>query len=80
MKSGASQLAAILTRHGYTASTLDIRGNSTLLHLKSGIAYLGERRFVVAPGFPWIPQMSRFERIEVAPEEAYGANCVPNKR
>jgi dimethylargininase len=73
---GAAQLAAILARHGFTSSTVDIRGNSKLLHLKSGIAYIGERRFVVAPGFPALPQMSRFERIEVATDEAYGANCV----
>src|ERR1700733_9964827 len=75
-EAGAAQLAAILARHGYSASTVDIRSNSTLLHLKSGIAYLGERRFVVAPGFPQIPRMADFERIEVAPVEAYGANCV----
>jgi dimethylargininase len=73
---GAAQLAAILERHGFSASAVDIRGNSTLLHLKSGIAYIGERRFVVAPEFPLIPQMCDFERIEVEPDEAYGANCV----
>jgi dimethylargininase len=73
---GAAQLGAILARHGFTTSTLDIRGNPKLLHLKSGIAYLGERRFVVVPGFPLIPRMSDFERIEVAPDEAYGANCI----
>ena len=75
-EAGAAQLGAILARHGFTASTLDIRGNPTLLHLKSGIAYLGERRFVVVPGFPLIPRTSDFERIEVAPGEAYGANCI----
>ena len=69
-------MAAILARHGFTATTVDIRGNSTLLHLKSGIAYVGERRFVVAPNFPMIPQICDCERIEVAPEETYGANCV----
>jgi dimethylargininase len=73
---GAEQLTAILARHGFTSSTVDIRGNSKLLHLKSGIAYIGERRFVVSPGFPVVPHMSRFERIEVAMDEAYAANCV----
>lgn len=75
-EAGAAQLAAILARHGFSSSTLDIRGNSTLLHLKSGIAYIGERQFMAVPGFPELPQMSEFERIEVAPDEAYGANCV----
>ena len=49
---GAAQLAAILARHQYTSSTLDIRRHPSLLHLKSGIAYLGDRRFLAAPGFP----------------------------
>jgi dimethylargininase len=75
-EAGAAQLAAILSRHGYAASVVDIRGNSTLLHLKSGIAYIGERRFVVAPGFPQIPRVSDFELVEVFPDEAYGANCI----
>jgi dimethylargininase len=73
---GAAQLAAILARHGFTASTVDIRGHSTLLHLKSGLAYIGERRLVVAQGFAQIQRMSDFELIEVAPDEAYGANCI----
>jgi dimethylargininase len=75
-EAGAAQLAAILARHGYTSSMVDIRAHSTLLHLKSGIAYLGERRFIVAPGFPAIEEISNFERIEVATQEAYGANCI----
>src|SRR5277367_235031 len=33
-QAGASQFAAILARHQYTASTVDIRGNPSLLHLK----------------------------------------------
>ena len=73
---GATQLANILVRHGYTASTFDIRGQSSLLHLKSGVTYLGERRFVTAPGFPTIVEFSDCARIEVAPAEAYAANGI----
>lgn len=75
-EAGAAQLAAILARHHYTASTVDIRGHATLLHLKSGIAYLGERRFLVAKGMPAIDAFAGAERIEVAQSEAYAANCV----
>jgi dimethylargininase len=75
-EAGAAQLAAILARHQYTASTIDIRGQSLLLHLKSGIAYLGDRRFVVAPGFPPIAGFADYHRIEVALIEAYAANAV----
>lgn len=75
-EAGAAQLAALLAQRGFTSSQIDVRGNSQLLHLKSGIAYLGDRRIVVAPEFPAIAQLSSFERIEVAPEESYAANCV----
>jgi len=75
-EAGAAQLAAILARHHYSASTVDIRGHATLLHLKSGIAYLGERRFLVVPGFPAIDAIAGAERIEVAQSEGYAANCV----
>ena len=74
--SGAQQLADILRRHGYSASLLDIRSHPTLLHLKSGISYLGERRFTVSADAPALDGLEGFERIEVAKDEAYAANCV----
>jgi dimethylargininase len=75
-ETGAAQLAAILSRHQYTSSTIDIRAHPSLLHLKSGIAYLGERRFLVAPGFPSIAAFGDYDRIEVDPLESYAANAV----
>jgi dimethylargininase len=73
---GAAQLAAILAHHQYTSSTLDIRRHASLLHLKSGIAYLGDRRFLVAPGFPHTDVLAHCEVIEVAAGETYAANAV----
>jgi dimethylargininase len=75
-EAGAAQLAAILARHQYTSSTLDIRQHPSLLHLKSGIAYLGERRFLIAPGFPTAERLADCEMIEVATGEIYAANAV----
>ena len=75
-QAGAAQLAAILTRYRYTSSTIDIRNHSSLLHLKSGIAYLGERRFLIAPGFPPTEGLAHCEMIEVAASEIYAANAV----
>ncbi|HEX3950381.1 MAG TPA: arginine deiminase family protein [Steroidobacteraceae bacterium] len=75
-EAGAAQLTAILARHHYTASTVDIRGHASLLHLKSGIAYLGARRFLVVHGFPAIDAMADADRIEVAQSDAYAANCI----
>jgi dimethylargininase len=73
---GAAQLAAILARHQYTASTIDIRNHPWLLHLKSGIAYLGEQRFLIAAGFPPADWLAHGHMIEVAPGEMYAANAV----
>jgi dimethylargininase len=75
-EAGAAQLAAILASHEYTASTIDIRNHPSLLHLKSGIAYLGEHRFLIAAGFPPIPALADYDRVEVATDEAYAANSV----
>jgi len=75
-EAGAAQLAAILARHEYTSSTIDIRNHASLLHLKSGIAYLGEGRFLIAPGFPRTNGMLHGDMIEVAAGEIYAANAV----
>ena len=73
---GAAQLAAILARYQYTASTIDIRSHPFLLHLKSGIAYLGERRFLIAPGFPTPDELAYCDIVEVDAGEMYAANAV----
>jgi len=73
---GARQLGAILHAHGYTSSTVDIRGQARLLHLKSGIAYLGDKRLVVAPELSELSVFRPYELIEVASAELYAANCI----
>ena len=73
---GARQLSAIFREHGYSSSTVDIRGQGRLLHLKSGIAYLGNRRLVIAPELSASPEFQTFELIVVPSTELYAANCV----
>lgn len=75
-EAGARQLARILRGYERSSSLIDIRGNSSLLHLKSGMADLGERRLVVAPQLPGRRELEAYELIEVDPDEAYAANCV----
>jgi dimethylargininase len=75
-EAGVAQFAAILARHEYTSSTIDIRKHPSLLHLKSGIAYLGERRFLIAPGFPPMEGLADCDMLEVAAGEIYAANAV----
>lgn len=79
-QAGAQQLKLALEGLGYTAALLDIRGNAGLLHLKTGIAYLGDGTWVLGPGLT--PDLLRGNGCEVrdvicaSPAEAYAANCV----
>lgn len=73
---GARQLAGHLAAFGYTSSTIDVRPMTSILHLKSGIAYIGDNTLVVMEEMAGNPDFSRFELIRVSEEESYGANCV----
>ncbi|MCY2960799.1 MAG: N(G),N(G)-dimethylarginine dimethylaminohydrolase [Planctomycetota bacterium] len=73
---GARQLTLWLERAGYTASTVDIRDDITLLHLKSGIAWLGPEALVVAESLASLPDLAADHRLIAARAETYAANCV----
>jgi dimethylargininase len=73
---GARQLAAHLASFGYTSSTIDVRPMTTILHLKSGISYIGENTIVVMEEMAQYEQFRGFDLIRVSAEESYAANCV----
>ena len=73
---GARQLAGFLDQLGYTHAFVDIRHINGLLHLKSGLASLGERRLVVIDQLTHHEAFRAFDLIPVAPAEAYAANCI----
>jgi dimethylargininase len=73
---GARQLAAHLAALGYTYSTIDIRPMTSILHLKSGISYIGDNTLVVMDEMAENPQFAAFNLIRVSLEESYAANCV----
>lgn len=75
-ESGAAQLSEILHQEGFTNEFIDIRGLPGLLHLKSAIAYLGDRTLVVANAIARCASFSNYRVIEVDTEEQYAANCV----
>lgn len=68
---GASQLSAILARHGFTSSVVPVEAG---LHLKSDIAYLGNGNFISTPVFSHVAQPAN--TIILDPEEYYSANCL----
>src|SRR6185503_11171466 len=57
---GARQLAGLLVARGFDSTIVDVRGSTALLHLKSGLAWVGGRRLIAV----------------VARAEDYAANCV----
>jgi dimethylargininase len=73
---GARQLAAFLQDLGHESLLLDIRSCRTLLHLKSGMSYLGSGVFLVAADVPFADALGRYELITVCEAEGYAANCV----
>lgn len=73
---GARQLARHLSAWGYTTGEVDVRQVPGILHLKSGIAAIDEKRLVVMEALAEHPAFRGFERVAVAPSETYAANCV----
>ncbi len=75
-EAGARQLSVILEGWGYRTSLVDIRGYPPLLHLKSGLGYLGDGRMVITRDLAGCAALEAYETIEVSPAEHYAANCV----
>lgn len=75
-ETAAVQLKSILASFGYGCSFVDIRGVNDLLHLKSGLAYLGDNRLAVVDSIAERIEFSEYELVKVNPGEEYAANCV----
>jgi dimethylargininase len=78
---GGRQLAEWLVAKGFTSSFIDIRQTPGILHLKSGIAYLGNTpgkadRLVVIDSLAAHPAFLGYELVRVMPGEEYAANCI----
>jgi dimethylargininase len=68
---GAKQLAAILARYGYPSSQIPVK---SVLHLKTGITYLGGDRFIAIDEF--YDQFGNTKLIKLENDEKYSANCL----
>lgn len=73
---GARQLAVHLAALGYTSSTIDVRPVTSILHLKSGISFIGDNTVVVMEEMAENEQFRGFSLLRVSPKESYAANCV----
>jgi dimethylargininase len=75
-EAGAQQLAEILRAVGYSSSLIDIRNLKQVLHLKSGIAYLGDHRLAVIDALADCDEFRDDELIRIEAGEEYAANCL----
>ena len=70
-REGAKQLATILSKYGFTSSEISVGEG---LHLKSGIAYLGNGNFISVPGLS--EKVNAKNVVILDPDESYSANCL----
>lgn len=73
---GARQLAAHLARVGFTSAVIDVREMNSILHLKSGISYVGNNTLVVIDELAGHELFAGYDLLRVASQESYAANCV----
>jgi len=75
-EAGARQLAELLKSFGYPSSLVDIRGVKGILHLKSGLGYLGNNQLVAIEGLVEREEFRNYDLVRVNAGEEYAANCV----
>ena len=72
---GAQQLTDFLEEEGFTSALVDIRGIDGILHLKSGISWLGDNRLVLIDAFVGHAAFNGYEIVVVEPEENYAVEA-----
>lgn len=70
---GARQLKEILEGEGFEATIIPLK---KFFHLKTGIAYLGDNKMVVAGEFVDHPAFDSYDKIVISNEDEYSANCI----
>ncbi|HKY43763.1 MAG TPA: hypothetical protein VJM50_11790, partial [Pyrinomonadaceae bacterium] len=68
--------ASALESFGYSSSLIDIRGTGNILHLKSGLAYLGGKLLLVIDAFREEEEFCGYELLFANYPEGYAANCL----
>jgi len=72
-KTGAQQFINILKKYGMDGMMV---GMSEMLHLKTGLSYLGKNNLMVAGEFQINSLFADFNKIKVLDSEEYSANCI----
>ncbi|QKY70172.1 dimethylarginine dimethylaminohydrolase family protein [Lentibacillus sp. CBA3610] len=72
-EAGARQFKAIVEQFDYQAIIVPLKA---FFHLKTGIAYLGDNRMVVAGEFIDRPDFASYDKLIISDREEYAANCI----
>ena len=70
---GALQLKEILKKYGYICSLIKLK---EALHLKTGVAYIGDKNLIVSGEFIDNDLFQDYNKIKVDEDESYAANCI----
>lgn len=72
-EAGIAQFDAIASQFGYTTTAVQLNG---ILHLKTGIAYIGHRRVLGMPIVTRSEVFQEYTALDILPEESYASNCI----
>ena len=72
-REGAKQFESIAKKYGYSCSLISL---NIFLHLKTGVAYIGDDNLVVSGELIDNPIFKNFNLIKVEEEENYASNCI----
>ena len=68
--------AALLAAHDYTSTLIDVRALPGILHLKTGVSWLGDNRLTLIDTLADLDAFRGYEIVRVHPRENYAANCL----
>ncbi len=75
-ENGGKQLAALLEAAGHTTTLVPFTMSPGLLHLKSGVSWVGGRDLVIVDALASHAAFTGWNLLRVTADEAYAANCV----
>lgn len=74
-QAGINQFKEIAEPFGYTVIAVPVK---RVLHLKTGVTYMGNNKLLVSGEYIDYPTFSDFDQLKVPADEAYAVNCIAN--
>lgn len=74
-QAGIDQFKKIAEPFGYTVVAVPVK---QVLHLKTGVTYMGNNKLLVSGEYIDHPLFAAFDQLKVPADEAYAVNCIAN--